>query len=286
VRAGDSVRKTESVPVCRPILLERGWFLPRGWARLRLEARGMAVKLYQFLASHFNEKARWTLDLKGVPHERVTLLPGPHILKTQRLSGQPQTPVLADGDEVVAGSARIVEHLEERYPDPALYPADADERRRALAIQHEFDEEVGPAIRLAKFFEVMDADYAVGTFCREASAPAQFAYRAAFPAIRAVMGSSMGINAANAERARERLRRAFGFVAEKAGKGGYLVGDRFTIADLVCAALLMPAVRVDEWGGPEEASSAKNEAWLAAWADHPGAAWVRTMYRQHRRPRG
>ena len=28
------------------------------------------ITLHQFLYSHFNEKARWALAFKGVPHER------------------------------------------------------------------------------------------------------------------------------------------------------------------------------------------------------------------------
>ncbi len=35
-------------------------------------------ELYMFRKSHFNEKARWTLDLKALPHRRIALLPGPH----------------------------------------------------------------------------------------------------------------------------------------------------------------------------------------------------------------
>jgi glutathione S-transferase len=40
-------------------------------------------------------------------------------------------PVLVDGDEVVIDSAAIIALLEERYPEPSLYPA--DEARRAEA---------------------------------------------------------------------------------------------------------------------------------------------------------
>ena len=37
------------------------------------------IELYQFNFSTFNEKARWALDYKHVPHRKTTLLPGPHI---------------------------------------------------------------------------------------------------------------------------------------------------------------------------------------------------------------
>src|SRR5438067_5398691 len=47
----------------------------------------------------------------------------------EAVSAQSLVPVLVDGDDVVFDSTRIVEHLEERFPDPPLYPH--DEARRA-----------------------------------------------------------------------------------------------------------------------------------------------------------
>ena len=44
-------------------------------------------------------------------------------------SGQELVPVLLDGDETIADSTAIIEHLERRFPEPPLYPA--DEARRA-----------------------------------------------------------------------------------------------------------------------------------------------------------
>jgi len=44
-------------------------------------------------------------------------------------SGQDLVPVLLDGDETIGDSTAIIEHLERRFPEPPLYPA--DEARRA-----------------------------------------------------------------------------------------------------------------------------------------------------------
>ena len=87
----------------------------------------------------------------------------------------------------------------------------------------------------------------------------------------------------NAARAREITREAFDFVGKEPGAKGYLVGDGFTAADLTCAALLMPCLSLAEWGGPEDVPTEKNRAWVARWADHPGAEWVCEIYRRHRR---
>ena len=110
------------------------------------------------------------------------------------------------------------------------------------------------------------------------------AYRASFPLVSLVMKRSMGINAENAARARERTRQALDFVAKESEATGYLVGDGFSIADLTCAALLMPAVDVGDLGGPARAGTEEERVWLARWEAHPGATWVREIYRRHRRP--
>ena len=46
-----------------------------------------APELFQFKVSHFNEKARWALDYKGIAHVRHSLLPGPQKAKMRKLSG-------------------------------------------------------------------------------------------------------------------------------------------------------------------------------------------------------
>jgi len=83
--------------------------------------------LHMFPASHFNEKARWGLDWKGLPHARVAYLPGPHGPQLRRLSGQAQTPVLVMRGRVIPGSARILDELERAFPQRPLYP---EETRR------------------------------------------------------------------------------------------------------------------------------------------------------------
>jgi glutathione S-transferase len=242
------------------------------------------ITLYQFQASHFNEKARWALDLKGVPHERISLIPGPHAPRMKRLTGRTQTPALVDDGRVVAGSAAILAHLEQRFPEPPLEPSEPACRERALAIARRFDDEVGPAVRLALFFELMNGAYASRTFCSEKPRLVRALYRASFPLVLPIMKHSMGINEENAARGRERTLEALDFVAKEADASGYLVGGRFSVADLTCAALLMPTVDVGDLGGPVRADDEAGRAWLARWADHPGASWVREIYRRQRRP--
>src|SRR5262245_66603262 len=93
-----------------------------------------ALVLHQFVGSHFNEKARWALDWKGLPHRRRTYFPGPHAPAMLRLSGQRTTPVLVIDGEVIAGSAAILAALEERFPEGPILPTDHELAAREVAL--------------------------------------------------------------------------------------------------------------------------------------------------------
>jgi glutathione S-transferase len=239
-------------------------------------------ELHQFSFSHFNEKARWAFDYKGVPHTRRSYLPGPHVAPIKRLSGRPQVPVAVIGGDVVAGSSAIIDRLEAEYPAPPLYPADPEERRRALELRDRFDEKVGPATRLAIFYGWFpDARYTSSVFATGTQGLKRTAYRAIFPALVPVLRRRMSINTENAARARETTREALDFVVRSAGPEGYLVGDRFSVADLTAASLLMLTTFPPELQF-ELPPGRVYDQWMALWADHPGTAWVSEIFRRHR----
>ena len=244
-----------------------------------------APELHQFAHSHFNEKARWALDFKNVPHRRRTYLPGPHAGAIRKLSGASETPVLLMGGLAVGGSAAIIDALEAAWPEPALYPSDPETRREALALQARFDTGLGPAIRRALFAElVMEPGYLCRLFARHASPPVRLVYRALQPVTKGIIRSAMNLDdKAAVEAGHMATREALDFVAERAGPDGYLAGDRFSVADLTVAALLAPACNP---GHPDMALPSPRperiEAWLAKWDAHPGAEWVRSIYRKHR----
>ncbi len=241
--------------------------------------------LHQFPFSHFNEKARWGLDWKGVAHRRENHLPGPHALAIRRLSGQTATPVLRQGGEVIAGSARILEALERRFPERPLLPADPALRRKALALQSHFDAEVGPAVRTALFSVLIEEpSYLCHMFSRTHPLPVRALYRAAFPLARGRIARANGTrDPEGVRRAFERVAEALDLVAKELGAGGQLAGERFGLADLCCAALLAPLVDVEH---PDMALPRplprRLQALRARYADHPAAGWVREQYSRYR----
>lgn len=239
--------------------------------------------LHQFRFSHFNEKARWALDYKGVAHRRRSYLPGTHFVPVLLASRQKQVPVLRDGSTAIAGSAAIADYLERTHPQPPLYPATAELRQRALQVQERFDT-LGAPLRAAFFHSMLDdPPYLARLFTAHAGPLVHRLYRAAFPAIAVAMRRDMQLNDEVAADGLARTADGLDFVAAHTGPDGYLVGDRFSIADLAAAAILAPTVLPTEFPYPcPTPHNRQLDEWLARWSTHPGAAWVREMYRRHR----
>lgn len=242
------------------------------------------VEHFQIRFALFPEKTGWALDLKGVDHRCVDVLPGLHIPRMMWVSGQRKTPVVRRGRELVRGSARILAWIEANWPDPPLLPTDPKRQADALAIAAEFDA-YGPHTRRVLFHHLLPhTDFCAALFSHGASPGTRARYRTLFPALRPMFRIDMAVwdrpSAASATVARRALDR----VVELAGSpDGYLVGDAFTVADLTAAAVLNPLVLAKEYPVPLPAPvPSAFQAWLNEVGQHPGAAWVRRVYADHR----
>lgn len=96
------------------------------------------MKIFTFWRSLATYRVRMALNLKGLKPEetQVDLLAG-HQLKPEFAAVNPMKaiPVLIEDDgTLLHQSLPIIEYLEERYPDPALMPADAAGRARVRAL--------------------------------------------------------------------------------------------------------------------------------------------------------
>ena len=74
------------------------------------------VERVALAAGHKGLELDW-IDID--PHDRSPV---------EAASGQPLVPVLLDGDDAIADSPAILEHLERRFPEPRLYPAEPARR--------------------------------------------------------------------------------------------------------------------------------------------------------------
>src|SRR5438477_4284097 len=163
--------------------------------------------LWHLKVSHYNEKVRWALDHKRIPHVRRAAMPGLHRGKARRLGGGRTFPVLVLDGEAFGDSTQIIAALEERHPERPLYPDDPADRRRALALEDHFDEELGPHLRTLAINSMLpSADVTVGAFFPDLAAYRRLASLAMFPLIRRRFVREIGITEDSVELAWRKVR--------------------------------------------------------------------------------
>ena len=243
------------------------------------------IELLQFRHSPYNEKLRWALDLKRVPHTRRSLLPGPHVPIVRRLTGRTMTPVLLHEGKAIDGSAQILAWIEERYPRPPLFPNDAALRAEALRIQRRFDDDLTPRIRRPVLAALLkQPGYFARVFAEGAPAPLRLAYACMVPLAAPLVRKGNGITGAAAiDDGLLAAQQALDFVAERCGASGYLCGERFSIADLTAASTLAVLVRPasSPMAAPQPVAATFREL-MDRYAQHPAAEWTRRIYAEHR----
>jgi glutathione S-transferase len=241
-------------------------------------------RLWHFRISHYNEKVRWALDHKRWPHSRQALIPGFHIPVARWLSGQNQLPVLEIDSRVLAGSNHILAEIERLRPDPPLYPADPRQRQRALEIQSYFDEQVAPDLRRLFWATYVNNAADCARMATDGSSPGtRILWRALFPFMRPLFRRNMGMSAAMLRTARERVDTYFDRLEADIGPSGYLVGDRFGVADLAAASVMTAIIRPPEFPYPlPEPWPPELVELRDSVAGRTGFRWVLDMYARHR----
>ena len=110
------------------------------------------MKLYSGPLSLFTGKVRIALAEKALPYEIVSV-PfsrargyAPKLPEMLAINPKGQVPVMVDGDLALYDSTLILEYLEDRYPEPPLYPRDIVERARCRQLEAAADEILFPSV--------------------------------------------------------------------------------------------------------------------------------------------
>lgn len=94
------------------------------------------ITLHQFESSPFCDKVRRVLQYKGLDYRVEEVAPSTAQLRIARVNKIGKLPALEHDGKVVADSTHISRYLDERFPQPPLYPADPRER----ALCHVYEE--------------------------------------------------------------------------------------------------------------------------------------------------
>jgi|SRR5215467_12001612 glutathione S-transferase len=246
--------------------------------------------LIVFGISHFCEKARWALDWHGVSYNEIGWPPGLHraLLKYNAAKGT-SLPVVLDGDLVIEGSGAIIDWAERKAQDQtrSLNPRTGD-LAEVREIERRADEVLGSHVRRLVYAETLP-------HYSHLVRPALFLSCSTWhhrigslmwPVTRRIMMRMYDIRPGAASESRAALESELNWLDARLSDGRfYLVGDRFSRADLTVASLL--AV----FAGPKEMPvyhRMRRPDALAAdierWRPRPAMQWIVEQYRRHRDP--
>lgn len=242
-----------------------------------------APRLWHIPLSHYSEKARWALDYKGIAHQRRTL-GYDYLVRAWRATGQGKLPILWLDACAVADSTRIIAAIEARYPQRPLYPVDVRSRERALAIEDDLDETLGPALRASFLGPMLRHDPELALRHITTGWPEGYRkLRPLLPLFPAYYRFRHKMRDAQIAGDRATVLAALDRIERTRQGRRYLVDDAFSVADLTAAALLGVLVQPPEMQYPITAEwPSYLQDFRAQVAEHPAGRWAGLMYQLHR----
>ncbi len=112
------------------------------------------VQIIGSYLSPYVRKVLVVLDLKEVPYEIDPIVPFFGNDRFSQLSPVRRIPVLLDDQVTLADSSVICQYLEDRYPEPVLYPDNIVDRARARWLEEFADSRMGEVIIWRLFNQV------------------------------------------------------------------------------------------------------------------------------------
>ena len=242
----------------------------------------MSLILHQFPISHYCEKVRWALDYKGLEYRLQNHLPGLHVKKIRKVADKTTVPVLEHDGKYIQGSAAIISHLDDQFPDKPLTPTEVRLRSQVLEWERFCDADIGPHVRRFCYDTLLrHPKLVVPLLAHGGPIWGKPFLRLIYPKLQKTMRRIMKIREPEVTESREALESALERLNQALEGKQYLVGNRFTRADLAAASLLAPLFMPEGYGldWPNEVPSPLKE-----WIDNHEAqlAWPKRMYQLHR----
>ncbi|HEX3594538.1 MAG TPA: glutathione S-transferase [Polyangiaceae bacterium] len=239
--------------------------------------------LLQFPISHYCEKARWHLDLKGLSYGVRNVLPGAHVFINRKLAtGGRTVPVLIDGARAVGDSTAIALHLEATYLNAPLLSRSGADRARILETEAYFDDLLGPAVRKWVYGHALKEPGMVRSLFFRGYGTLG---RAVGPFLSVILEREIRrmyrIDDAGVEQASRDIDTAVDRLEQliDGDPARYLVGNGLTLADVTAASLLAPLVAPpgSPWAGEYSVPSVL-PALREALRRRPAGKWIFARY--------
>lgn len=239
--------------------------------------------------SHFCEKARWALDRAELAYVESPHLQLFHRVAARRAGGGRTVPVLVTSEGVLAESADILAFADARArPGKRLYPDDAAAAAEIRALERDFDDRLGPDARRWMYDHIRHEQGLIKAY-GPTGVPAW--QRRTMPVtarlLPPVLDRYLDISDATVAASLRGVRATFDEVGERLSDGRpYLMGDRFTAADLTFSALAAAVTMPPEYGvplpTPAELPAGMREV-VQELRAHPAGMHALAMFRDERR---
>ncbi len=240
------------------------------------------IKLYQFPISHYCEKARWALDHMEFDYQTINLVPGLHLKTIKKLAVKSSVPIIQYQQKVIEGSNNILDFLETLSPERSLLFEDAGLNQQVFDWEKRLDKVAGVNVRLVAYHLLLEHPKIVKPFfAHQGPWYAALFLLLAYPKLAKTMRRHMGINETSFVKAKQELHQLLDELQNCYQQKTFLIGDRFSRADLTAASLFAPLVMPAGYGLiwpkdlPSDYASLGSE-----YAEK--LTWVKTLYKSYR----
>lgn len=243
--------------------------------------------LYVFAISHYCEKARWALDHLGIEYDLCHVAPGEHGQIAKRLGAQhTHVPYLSVGEQVVQGSANIIDWADGATSDPERRLTPVTDLGECQRIEKRIDDIAGVHLRRYYYSEALveHPQTVRPIFTRDLPLRKKLLITMAWGKIRKLMIARMDLGAEQGQESRDIVAGELDWVDEMFADGReYLVGNRLSRADIAVASLLSPLAMPAQHPTYKYIQHPPRLALdVAGWESRPSIQWVRALYEKHR----
>ena len=119
-------------------------------------AGASTARLITIPISHYCEKARWALDRAGIAYREERHVQVVHRVASRRAGGGGTVPVLVIAEGAFTQSADILAYADRQtQPGARLYPEEPGLRAEVVALERDFDADLGPQGRRWMYFHIL-----------------------------------------------------------------------------------------------------------------------------------